>query len=89
VSVIIYIIYLALVIYGWLIVARAVLSWFPSNPGSGVYPIRKAVFTVTDPYLNLFRRFLPVARVGNVGLDLSALVGLVVIFILVRVLAQF
>jgi YggT family protein len=88
VSTLIYIIYLLLVIYTWLIVARALLSWFPVRRGSPVSAIRQALDVVTEPYLRLFRRLLPTARIGAVGLDLSALVGLVVLFIVIQVLAR-
>jgi YggT family protein len=84
----VYVIYLLVLIYTWLIVARAVLSWFPVGPGSPAYPIKRALVAVTEPYLGLFRRVLPMARIGNVGLDLSALVGLVILFIVIQMLAR-
>ena len=87
-STLIYVIYLLVLIYTWLIVARAVLSWFPVRPGSPVFPIKRVLFAVTEPYLRLFRRLLPTARIGAVGLDLSALVGLVILFIVIQVLAR-
>ena len=61
----IYIVYLLLMIYGWLIVARALLSWFPTRPGSSMASV-----------------------IGPVGLDLSAVVGLIVLFIIIQVLAR-
>jgi YggT family protein len=87
-STLIYVIYLLVVIYSWLIIARAILSWLPARPGSPLLPIRRALLAVTEPYLRLFRRLLPVARIGAAGLDLSALVGLVVLFIVIQVLAR-
>lgn len=88
-NLILYLVYLAATVYIWLIVARAVLSWFPIRPGSIWYSIYTAVYGITEPYLSLFRRFLPVPRIGAVGIDLSALVGLIVLFILVQFLGQF
>jgi hypothetical protein len=44
-------------------------------PNSPVFLIKGALFTLTEPHLGLLRRLLPVARIGAVGLDLSALVG--------------
>ena len=84
----VYIVYLLLMIYGWLIVARALLSWFPVRRSSPFFVIKRVLHVVTEPYLRLFRRLLPTARIGPVGLDLSALVGLIVIFILIQVLAR-
>jgi YggT family protein len=87
-STLVYVVYLPVLIYTWLIVARVALSWFPVHPGSPVFPIKRALFVVTEPYLRVFRRLLPMARIGAVGVDLSALVGLVVLFIVIQVLAR-
>jgi YggT family protein len=87
-SAVVYVVYLLLLIYVWLIVAGAVLSWFRVRPGSPISQVKRAVSWLTEPYLRLFRRFLPIARIGSVGLDLSALVGLIVLFILIQVLAR-
>jgi YggT family protein len=83
-----YVIYIFALIYTWLIVARVVLSWFPARFDSPIYQIKRALFALTEPYLGLFRRFLPIVRVGTVLLDLSALVGLVVLFVIIQVLAR-
>jgi uncharacterized protein YggT (Ycf19 family) len=84
----IYTIHLLAMIYGWLIVTRALLSRFPPRPGSPVLSIKRALDVVTEPYLRLFRQLLPMARIGLVGLDLSGLVGLVVLFAVMQVLAR-
>jgi YggT family protein len=64
------------------------MSWFPMRSNSPFAPLKRALFTLTEPYLRLFRRLIPMARVGSVGLDLSALIGLVVLFIVIQVLAR-
>ena len=87
-STFVYVIYLLLVIYSWLVVARMLLSWFPARFNSPVYPIKRALFWITEPYVGLFRRFLPMTRVGTLVLDLSAVVGLVILFILIQVLGR-
>lgn len=87
-STLIYLVYLLVLIYTWLIVARAVLSWFPARPGSPVLAVKRTLHVLTEPYLRLFRRFLPVARLGAVGFDLSSLVGLIVLFLVIQVLAR-
>lgn len=46
-------IYLALTIYAWLIVARTVLSWLQPRPGSAVFRAYRVLFDVTEPYLAL------------------------------------
>ena len=49
-------------IYNSVIIFRIVLSWFPQLPRQ--FPILKPVFTVTDPYLNFFRRQIPGSSIG-------------------------
>jgi YggT family protein len=40
------------------------------------------VTETTDPYLNLFRRIIPPIGGGGLGLDLSPMIGIIVLFIL-------
>jgi YggT family protein len=89
VNLITYLLYLALTIYLWLIIARALLSWFPLRPGGLPARLYSILFDITEPYLGIFRRVLPMARVGSVGIDLSALLGVVVLLVLLRVVAAF
>lgn len=84
----IYILYAAALVYTWLIIARAVLSWFPVGERSPVYHIKAALYALTEPYLGLFRRFLPFTRIGSIGLDLSAIAGLVVLFLIIQLLIR-
>jgi YggT family protein len=83
-----YLLYLALTIYGWLIVARALLSWLQLRPGSTLFTIYRVLIDVTEPYVGLFRRLLPMARYGTVGLDLSPMVALIVLFIAAQLVAR-
>jgi len=39
--------YLALSIYAWLIIIRALLSWFRPRPGTAVYPVYDLLVRVT------------------------------------------
>lgn len=68
------------------IVAELVRSfarqWVPSGPSAVALEM---VFTVTDPPVKALRRVIPVVRIGGVGLDLSIMVLLLVVFILMRV----
>lgn len=67
-------------VYSILIFLRILISWVPRIPYS--VPLNAVVSFVTDvvdPYLNLFRRFLPPIRIGPGALDLSPIVGLVVL----------
>jgi len=74
-------------VYIALLIARIVLSWIPRMPYN---PVLRAVTgfveDVSDPYLNLFRRFVPALRVGPAALDLSPIVGIFVLIILQSVI---
>ncbi len=80
---------LALQLYMWVIIARAILSWFPQRYGTPLYRVNSLLVAATEPYVGIFRRYLPMARLGAVGIDLSPLVALFVLFIAVRILLRF
>ena len=77
---------LAISIYIFLVLARALLSWFPLRSGTAMYTVYSYVYDVTEPYLRLFRRILPPVRMGNAALDLSPIVGFVVLLVVQRLL---
>ncbi|KAL1204254.1 putative YlmG protein 2 [Cardamine amara subsp. amara] len=58
-------------IYNTILVVRLVLTWFPSAPPAIVNPLS----TLCDPYLNIFRGFIP--PLG--GLDLSPILAFLVL----------
>jgi len=70
-------------VYIILILIRVLLSWVPRMPYN---PTLRAVLDfiseTTDPYLNLFRRILPPIGGGGFGLDLSPMIGIIVLYIL-------
>jgi uncharacterized protein YggT (Ycf19 family) len=74
------VLYFALVIYSWLIIARGLLSWTSPRYGSGLHRLQAVLVTVTEPYLGFFRRRLRPLAVGSVGLDWSFLVALLVLW---------
>ena len=55
------------------------------RPAGGVAVTVETIYTVTDPPVKLLRRIIPTVRIGNVGLDLSIMVLLLVVFIGMRV----
>jgi uncharacterized protein YggT (Ycf19 family) len=88
-DVVIYIVTVLLAIYALLIVARAVLSLLRLEPGSLVFRAEHLTSVLTDPYLRVFRRILPVSRFGwPARRDFSSLLGLIVLFIVIQVLAR-
>ena len=78
----------ALTIYSLLILGRILLSWIPLRSGTASYKVYTMLYDVTEPYLRVFRRFLPLVRFGNAALDLSPIVGLAVLFIAQSLVAR-
>ena len=79
----------ALSIYSFAILARLVLSWVPLRSGTFAYRLYSILYDVTEPYLRIFRRYIPFVRFGDAALDLSPVVGLIVLFIVQRLLVVF
>ncbi len=69
-------------VYIILIFIRILMSWIPKVPDSNAL---RAVLTfvkdTTDPYLNIFRRILPPVGAGGMQLDLSPMVGVILLLI--------
>jgi YggT family protein len=69
-------------VYLVLIFIRILMSWIPRMPYNRyLAAVLKFVSDVTDPYLNLFRRFLPPVRMGPGALDLSPIVATLVLIL--------
>ena len=76
-------------VYIVLIFIRVLMSWFTRIP---YYPWLDAILNfvreVTDPYLNIFRRFMPLLRVGPGALDLSPWIATIVLFAVGRIVVN-
>lgn len=66
-------------IYGYIIIVRAILSWFNPNPYS---PIVQFIMKITEPVLAPLRQVLP--DMG--GIDLSPLLVMVIIWFLMSII---
>ena len=70
-------------VYLVLIFIRILMSWIPRMPYNRyLAALLQFVTDVTDPYLNLFRRFLPPVRMGPGALDLSPIVATLVLIVM-------
>jgi len=69
-------------IYMWLIVVRAIASWFTMDPYN---PIYQFLIRITEPVLGYIRRILPMR--GSM-MDLSPIVALLAIIFLQSFLVQ-
>jgi YggT family protein len=69
-------------VYIILIFVRILLSWVPRMPyNPTLRTVVDFIHQVTDPYLNLFRRFLPPVGGGGFALDLSPIIAVFVLLI--------
>jgi YggT family protein len=69
-------------VYIVLIFIRILMSWFTRIPYNRYLDaVLRFVTEVTDPYLNIFRRFIPPLRIGPGALDLSPIVAVLVLSI--------
>ena len=86
------IVLVALEVYLWgVLFPRALLSWFPTSPGTPLATVNHVLYRLSEPVLAPVRRLLPPVRAGGMGIDLSFIVvflgiQLVVIPIVYRVL---
>jgi len=85
-----FVIYYLLFFFWLLLTARIVVELVRSfarewRPGGASAVALETVYTMTDPPVRLLRRVIPMVRIGGVGLDLSIMVLLLVVFILMSV----
>lgn len=71
----------ALALYIFVILGRFLLSWLPLRSGTLLYRIYSVLYDLSEPYLRIFRPWLPLVRFGNAALDISPLVGLAVLIL--------
>lgn len=70
-------------VYIVLIFLNILISWVPRMPyNRALRATLDFVKETTDPYLNLFRRVLPPVGGGGFALDLSPMLGVILLFIL-------
>ncbi len=74
------IIWLTIEVIYWIIIARVFLSWIPINIS---YQIKRIIYALTDPLLDLFRKIIPPFKSG---LDLSPMLALICLKILQAIL---
>jgi YggT family protein len=70
-------------VYVVLIFIRILMSYFRSIPYYRALDVfLRFVTEVTDPWLNLFRRFIPPVRVGPAALDLTPMIAVFALYII-------
>lgn len=75
-------------VYAILIIVRIILSYLPRIP---YHPVLRTaldfVTDTTDPYLGVFRRFIPPVRAGVIALDITPIIALLVLYVVGGIVA--
>jgi len=78
---------IALTLYMWIIIARALISWVNADPYNQIVIF---LYKATEPLLRMVRRIIPLR---NVGFDLSPMIVILAIlflqYFLVETIIQF
>jgi YggT family protein len=70
------------IVYIVLIFLNILISYVPRMPyRPWLRSVLDFITGVTDPYLNIFRRFLPPVGGGGFAIDLSPMIGLILLFV--------
>jgi YggT family protein len=73
---------IALTLYMWIIIFRAVISWVNPDPYN---PIVQFLYRITEPLMAPVRRWLPF---GNIGVDISPIIIILIIIFLQSFLVE-
>lgn len=76
-----YVLWRLLDAYQLIIVVWAIMSWIPMG-NSTIESIRSVLDSLVEPYVNIFRRFIPPTG----GIDFSPVVALLALSLLQRIL---
>ena len=68
------------------ILAYIITSWLPLPYNVTLNRIQRFLYDIVDPYLRLFRRFIPQLRLGGMGLDLSPILAIIALTIVFRLI---
>ncbi len=68
-----------------LIFVQAALSWFPSYPGSPLYPVKSFLNRLVDPIYAPIRRVIPPIRTGSgMAVDIAPMLVLIVLLVILK-----
>jgi len=81
---------LALLLYVFVLLSRLVLDWIPFfnrewRPRGAGLVAAEIIYTVTDPPIRLFRRFIPPLRVRAIAIDFGFALTMLLCFILLSI----
>lgn len=64
--------------YSLAIIVYVIMSWIPDNGQGVIHDLRQVLATICDPYLNVFKKIIPV--IG--GIDISPIFAIIVLNVL-------
>ena len=67
----------------FVLIVRALLSWFPLQPGTELARVAGLLARITEPVLAPIRKLLPPIRAGGMAIDLSFLIVVILAQVLV------
>jgi YggT family protein len=73
-------VYVFLWVYLLLLFAYILTSWIRLPYRPWLNRVQRFLYDVVDPYLRLFRRFIPQLSLGGLGLDLSPIFAIIVLY---------
>ncbi len=68
--------------YIFMLFARIIMSWIPVPDNPTLRSVTGFIVDITEPYLGLFRRVLPTAKLGGAGIDFSPMLGFLVLYVI-------
>lgn len=75
-------------VYLLCIFAYIITSWIPLPYNTWLNRVQRFLYDVVDPYLRLFRRVLPQLSVGGLGLDLSPILAIFMLYVIYAVIQR-
>ena len=75
-------------VYLLCVFAYILTSWIPLPYNVWLNRIQRFLYDVVDPYLRLFRRFIPQLSLGGLGLDLSPIIAIIVLWAALQVVLR-
>jgi YggT family protein len=70
-----------LYLYGFILIARALMSWIPIEHGSPFEGVVRVLVRLTEPVLAPIRRAVPPVQAGGAAIDLSIIIAMVVLLV--------
>src|ERR671915_1773492 len=81
-------VYVLYLVYLICIIAYIITSWIPLPYSTTLNRIQRFLYDVVDPYLRIFRRFIPQLNLGGLGLDLSPIIAILVLTAASRIISE-